>query len=145
MGRRPDVPKTNAYRRATKKRTIFVGDGAPTSRKQTHTAAQQKEWLVKAAKRLITLWGDEISSVELHDYAAREYPEMLSLFYKPRWKKYINSLDRSLKANQPWNDYDRYADESQFVNRDAVYPKQKSSALSDDIHTVLQFFDPIEK
>ena len=107
--------------------------------------AKEKDWLVKAAKRLITLWGDEISSVELHDYAAREYPEMLSLFYKPRWKKYINSLDRSLKANQPWNDYDRYADENQFVNRDTVYPKQKSSALFDDIRTVLQYFDPKTK
>ena len=108
-------------------------------------SVKEKEWLTKSAKRLITLWGDEVSSVELHDYAAREYPEMLHLFYKPRWEKYIASLSDSLKAGATWQDYDRYTDENRFVEANTVYPHQESSDLYDDVRAVLQYFDSIEE
>ncbi len=99
---------------------------------------QEKQWLVQNAKRMITLWGDEVSSLELHDYSAREYPEMLSLFYKSRWEKYINSLYQSLKTEEPWQDYDRYEEECSFIHQETVYSCQKDSKLSDDVRTALR-------
>ena len=108
-------------------------------------SAKEKRWLVQTSKRLITLWGDELSSVELHDYAAREYPEMLSLFYRPRWKKYIDSLYTALKTQQPWKDYDRYEDECRFIDQDTVYPCQISSQLYDDVCAALQNLTALKK
>lgn len=82
--------------------------------KRGHTRADQ-EWLETCVKRLITLWGSREGSRTLHDYAAREYGDMLRYFYKPRWEKYISVLRDCLKTGQPFREYDHYSDEEKFL------------------------------
>ncbi len=45
------------------------------------------------AKNLITLWASKKGSVELRDYAHREWAGMIRDFYKVRWQTYLNQLD----------------------------------------------------
>ena len=100
--------------------------------------AAEKAWLVKNAKRLITLWGEESGSVTLHDYAAREYGDLLRYFYKPRWEKYLSALENALEQNAPFVDYDRYADEVEFVNEEREYSRSVSENLDEVAKKVLQ-------
>ncbi len=100
--------------------------------------AAEKAWLVKNAKRLITLWGEEKGSVTLHDYAAREYGDMLRHFYKPRWKKYLSALKRALDEGTNFVDYDRYADEILFVNEEKEYSREVRKDLQEVAQKVLQ-------
>jgi len=84
---------------------------------------EDKRWLTVNAKRLITLWGDREGSVSLHDYAAREYGDMLRYFYKPRWEKYISVLRDCLEKGIPFQDYDRYGEEEEFLFSEQEYSR----------------------
>lgn len=99
---------------------------------------KEKTWLVKNAKRLITLWGEEKGSVTLHDYAAREYGDMLRFFYKPRWEKYLSAVKTALEKGEPFVDYERYADELEFVNEEKEYSREVKKDLQTAAEKVLQ-------
>ncbi len=90
---------------------------------------EEKEWLAKSAKRLITLWGKEDGSISLHDYAAREYGDLLRYFYKPRWEAFVQSLVGSLEESQPLQEIDWYAFENAFVKEEKEYNRSVSKDL----------------
>jgi alpha-N-acetylglucosaminidase len=90
---------------------------------------EEKRWLIKNAKRLITLWGEEKGSVSLHDYAAREYGDMLRCFYKPRWQKYIKTLFCALQEGKAYEEYERYTDEIAFVCENKEYNRENNTDL----------------
>lgn len=98
----------------------------------------EKSWLVKNAKRLITLWGEEEGSVTLYDYAAREYGDMLRYFYKPRWEKYLTALKKAMEKQETFVDYDRYADEVVFVNEEKEYSREIKNGLDAVAKNILQ-------
>lgn len=98
----------------------------------------EKRWLIKNAKRLITLWGEEKGSVSLHDYAAREYGDMLRFFYKPRWEKYIQKLSDSIQKGKCYEEYDRYADEFAFVDSENTYSRAVNENLLAVATNILQ-------
>lgn len=90
---------------------------------------EDREWLTVSAKRLITLWGDREGSRLLHDYAAREYGDMLRHFYRPRWEKYISVLRDCLKKGVLFRDYDRYEEEEKFLYERREYSRRISGDL----------------
>lgn len=105
--------------------------------KRGHTD-KEKAWLVKNAKRLITLWGEETGSRLLHDYSAREFGDMLRFFYKPRWEKYVSALRTALERGEEFVEYDRYEDEVAFVNEEKEYPRCVKNGLDEKAEKVLK-------
>lgn len=93
---------------------------------------EEKDWFRRIALRLITTWGDQ--ATPLHDYAAREYGDMLRYFYKPRWEKYIGELSFALKNGTDFVDYEHHEDEKSFIERKEEYTR----ICSTDIYQVVQ-------
>ncbi len=91
--------------------------------------AEEKAWFERISKTLVTLWGDRQGSQSLHDYAAREYGDMLRYFYKPRWEKFIKDMVRSLEQNTELPQTDWYAFEYAFVAGRAEYNREISKEL----------------
>ena len=90
---------------------------------------EEKRALRENAKRLITLWGLNEAAVFLHDYAPREYGDMLRYFYKPRWEKYLKRAKVSLEKGEPIADYNRYPDENAFIKDEKEYSREVSCQL----------------
>ena len=61
---------------------------------------KDKQWLVRCAKLLITFWGEGEDCATLHDYAAREYGDMLRCFYKPRWENLLMKREKHCKKEE---------------------------------------------
>lgn len=99
--------------------------------KRGHTEAE-KVWLSRVAKRLITLWS-RYGSRGLHDYAPREYGDMLRYFYKPRWEKYVRVLSQAIEKDEPFEMYPFYEDEYAFV----VKYEEYSRDISKDVYTAI--------
>lgn len=82
---------------------------------------EDKKWLTRCAKLLITFWGESKDCLRLHDYAAREYGDMLRYFYKPRWEKFINNARTALREGKETAMYDRYKYDKAFLEKDKKY------------------------
>ncbi|AYD47709.1 alpha-N-acetylglucosaminidase [Arachidicoccus soli] len=83
----------------------------------------------KNARDLITLWGDENSS--LHEYACRQWSGLLNDFYKPRWQAYFNARINYMRRFGTEKGFDQGAFDKQivefewgFVNAIKKYPTQ---------------------
>ena len=83
---------------------------------------KDKQWLVRCAKLLITFWGEGEDCATLHDYAAREYGDMLRCFYKPRWEKFINDARKALQEDKETVSYNRYQHDKAFLESEQEYP-----------------------
>jgi alpha-N-acetylglucosaminidase len=59
--------------------------------------AEEKALYERNARDLITLWGDANSP--LHEYANRQWSNLLNDFYKQRWQQFFAMLQRSLQNN----------------------------------------------
>lgn len=53
-------------------------------------APKQKEEMTRQIRRLITMWSSQPSS--LNDYSHRQFAEMLSHYYLPRWQAFFDSI-----------------------------------------------------
>ncbi|WP_218952411.1 alpha-N-acetylglucosaminidase [Amycolatopsis anabasis] len=74
-------------------------------------------------RSIITTWGDRVSSAEgLHDYANRQLAGLESDFYRARWQRYFDSLDRSLVTGQPPEAIDWFAFEDGWAHQRKAYP-----------------------
>jgi alpha-N-acetylglucosaminidase len=61
--------------------------------------ARHYEW---NARNQITLWGPKDS--DLHEYAHKHWSGLVSGFYLPRWKQFLERLEVSLDKNKPFDD-----------------------------------------
>ncbi|MBI5687690.1 MAG: alpha-N-acetylglucosaminidase C-terminal domain-containing protein [Verrucomicrobia bacterium] len=50
------------------------------------------------ARRVLTLWGETFA---INDYARRQWSGMLSGYYAPRWKRFLDAAAASLRENKP--------------------------------------------
>ena len=98
---------------------------------------EDKQWLVRCAKWLITFWGEGEDCATLHDYAAREYDDMLHYFYKPRWEKFINAARKSLQEGKELSSYNRYQYDKVFLENQQKYSIKKRQDLSDVAKIIL--------
>lgn len=72
------------------------------------------------AKRLINSWADINYTLELNDYAMREYSELLENYNLPRWNKFLSLVEDAIKNNKELVDYDYIKDSIKF-NNDGIY------------------------
>lgn len=75
------------------------------------TAEDDRRLFSYNAKNLITLWASKDGSVELRDYAHREWSGMIKNFYKKRWQAYLNLLelffyDREAMPSIDWKEFE---------------------------------------
>ncbi len=101
-------------------RHSLLGPWLEMARAEGNTPAQ-KAYMEFQARTIITLWGDQAGSPELHDYAAREWDGMLQDFYRPRWQSFINILRCSLVTGNKPMDYDRHSSEYFFTTLSKNY------------------------
>jgi alpha-N-acetylglucosaminidase len=86
----------------------------------------EKALYERNARNLITLWGDANSP--LHEYANRQWSGLLNDFYKPRWQKFFNMLQLSLRTNTSPDlkkfEHNIRAWEWHWVNEQKTFPVQ---------------------
>ncbi|MCX2575095.1 alpha-N-acetylglucosaminidase [Pedobacter sandarakinus] len=61
------------------------------SAKSWGTTQQEMDLYERNARNLITLWGDENST--LREYACKQWSGLLKGFYKPRWESFFKAID----------------------------------------------------
>jgi alpha-N-acetylglucosaminidase len=61
----------------------------------------EKDLYERNARNLITLWGDQNNG--LHEYSCRQWSGLINGFYKPRWEKFFQVLNESLKKGTSAN------------------------------------------
>ena len=74
----------------------------------------EKRWFEWNARALITVWAPKEGDI-LHDYAAREYYDLIHDFYRPRWEAFISSLELSMYTCKPVREYEAYDQEILFT------------------------------
>jgi alpha-N-acetylglucosaminidase len=62
------------------------------------TNPKEKMVYERNARNLITLWGDKNSP--LHEYSCRQWSGLLNDFYKVRWQKFFDVLNKSITAKK---------------------------------------------
>lgn len=98
---------------------------------------KDKKWLVRSAKLLITFWTESKNGYGLHDYAAREYGDMLRYFYRPRWEKFIQAARVGIKNNEKVENYDRYNNDKAFLEDDKNYTLRVNDNFFEIVQMVL--------
>ena len=98
---------------------------------------EDKKWLVRCAKLLITFWGESKDCLTLHDYAAREYGDMLRYFYKPRWEIFIKNARKALQEGKEAVNYDRYQHDKTFLEQEKEYSVKVQDDLFEVAKTIL--------
>jgi len=63
------------------------------------------------ARSLLTIWGDRQASeaAALHDYGNRDWAGLTRDYYRVRWQKYFDTLDRSLRSGSEPTPIDWFA------------------------------------
>jgi alpha-N-acetylglucosaminidase len=74
-------------------------------------SAAEAEQFAYDQRSILTVWGDRSGADEggLHDYANRQLAGLVSGLYKPRWRRYLASLQQSLASGRPPEKIDWFA------------------------------------
>jgi len=93
--------------------------------KRWGTTPQERARFEWNARRVLTLWG---TGKAIRDYARREWSGMLTGFYLPRWQMFLDALEQSLAAGEPF-DGAAFARrllqwEDGWANRSDAYPTE---------------------
>lgn len=77
------------------------------------------------ARSILTTWGDRgASEAGLHDYGNKDWSGLVSHYYRPRWQRYFNALDASLKTGQKVETFDWFQFGEQWNRSTDRYPVQ---------------------
>lgn len=94
--------------------------------KRMGTTGAEKKLYEKNARNLITLWGDQNSS--LNEYSCRQWSGLISSFYKPRWQQFFSYASQQLKSGAK---LDQKAFEEkvkhwewEWVNKNDLFPEK---------------------
>lgn len=90
---------------------------------------QEKRWLVRVSKLLITFWGEHPDCYSLYDYSPREFGDMLRYFYRPRWEKYVHDAKAAIEKGEEVLPYDRHTYDTPFVYDEKEYPRETSGNI----------------
>jgi alpha-N-acetylglucosaminidase (NAGLU)-like protein len=69
---------------------------------------------------LVTYWGPDDPTTELHDYANKEWSGLLRDFYQPRWEMFVRNLSAQLDG-KPAPEPDYFAFEKQWTEQRLEY------------------------
>lgn len=100
--------------------------------KRWGTTPAEKRLYEKNARNLLTLWGDQNST--LREYACRQWAGLLNGYYKKRWEQFFAYVTQQMQSKQPVNekDFDNQIKgwEWSWVNSREIYPdKPKGDAV----------------
>jgi alpha-N-acetylglucosaminidase len=95
------------------------------------------------ARSLLTIWGDRQASegAGLHDYANRDWAGLTGDYYRPRWRKYFDALDESLRTGAAPKPIDWFAIGARWshgTGRYSVRPSGDTYALASQVAAVMQ-------
>ena len=105
---------------------FLLGTWLENAKSWGHTEEEKRhyEW---NARTILTLWG---FSGSLDDYAAKQWAGMMRDYYGHRWKRFSETLDRSLADNTPWNEERFQADllkwQADWAKATTVFPTKPS-------------------
>ncbi|MFI7121899.1 alpha-N-acetylglucosaminidase TIM-barrel domain-containing protein [Amycolatopsis sp. NPDC049868] len=74
------------------------------------STAEEKALMRSDAARLVTEWGDRPGAGHVSDYANRDWHGLLSTYYIPRWRRYLDSVRRNVTDNEPIPKFDWFAE-----------------------------------
>lgn len=101
---------------------FLLGGWLEDSKRWGATPAERAkcEW---NARRVLTLWGQTFA---INDYARRQWSGMLTGYYAPRWKRFLDAAVESLQDNKPL-DSKKYNEEllkwtAQWADRHKNFP-----------------------
>ena len=102
---------------------------------------QEKIMYVFNAKNLITLWASKEGSIELRDYAHREWSGMMKGFYKKRWSAFLCLMSMYFERQEEmpeikWTDYDMV-----FALENERYPVTPEGDLYEAAKDILNFLE----
>ncbi|MVN92808.1 alpha-N-acetylglucosaminidase [Mucilaginibacter aquatilis] len=121
------------------RKEFMLGEWINTAR-ACGVTPQEKALYEQNAKDLITLWGDK--DCPLNEYACRQWNGLLSDFYKPRWKQFIDELTLDLRGQKSM-DYKAFTSkikdwEWAWVNARKDYPatpKENTITVATQLHS----------
>jgi len=104
--------------------------------------AAERAVLEYDARSILTSWGERTASQEggLHDYANRDWAGLVGGYYRARWQRYLDSLERALASHAAPEPIDWYAMADAWNRgreRHATEPVGDSYALALRIATTL--------
>ncbi|HEY5591088.1 MAG TPA: alpha-N-acetylglucosaminidase [Paludibacter sp.] len=82
------------------RKDFLLGNWLNDAKKWGNTP-EEKELYEKNARNLITLWGDRDN--RLHEYACKQWAGMLNGFYKIRWEKFFDQVNRDMVQNKEFD------------------------------------------
>lgn len=131
---------------ATRK-DFLLGKWINDARKWGKTPAE-KDLFEKNARNLITLWGDEKTT--LHEYANKQWSGMISGFYKPRWVQYFEYVNTQMaqqkSIDQKQIEKDITAWEWKWVNGHEPYAdKPRGNSVAMALRLYQKYHDEMEK
>jgi alpha-N-acetylglucosaminidase len=68
------------------------------------TNEEEKAYYKSMAATLPTIWGADKPTINLYDYAWREWGGLVNTFYKKRWELWISELDAKMAAKKSYMD-----------------------------------------
>lgn len=67
----------------------------------------QKKYFDRCARMLLTIWGDFDADAVLYDYAWREWNGLIAEYYIPRWERFYEMLEQSVRDKTPLERYSK--------------------------------------
>jgi alpha-N-acetylglucosaminidase len=108
------------------------------------TNSQEKALYERNARDLITLWGDANSP--LHEYSCRQWCGLMTDFYKIRWQKFFQEIEKALSTGNELNtiEFEKTisAWEWQWVNSEKDFPTVPSG---NSIQVAQQLYEKYRK
>ncbi|MGW7684514.1 alpha-N-acetylglucosaminidase TIM-barrel domain-containing protein [Kribbella sp. NPDC054772] len=91
--------------------------------------------LQKSARTILTIWGTRAGfNAGLSDYANREWSGLISTYYAPRWKAYLDDLSAALRDSRAPSTFDWYQRGADWTASTTPLPQKPTG----DIHQVAQ-------
>lgn len=97
------------------------------------------------ARKLITYWGPDNPATSVHDYANKEWSGLLTDYYKPRWQKFFENLNKQLDGHTP-APIDYFAMEKAWCEETKTYPTTPYPGnYLNVVDSAMQFIIPLYK
>ena len=102
---------------------------------------EEKDLYEYNARAVVTMW-EPAKKSRLRDYASKQWNGLLKGFYLPRWELFLERLQQSLAANEPYDRRKYYRDlkemELNWIFQTDEYP---SKSQGDTIQTARRLFE----
>ncbi|NIM14896.1 MAG: alpha-N-acetylglucosaminidase [Candidatus Aminicenantes bacterium] len=107
--------------------------------------AEEKDFYQWNARAIVTMW-EPAKTSQLRDYASKQWSGLLSDFYLPRWKLFLDRLAESLKDNKRLDKKKFFNDlkemELRWIQQTDNYPSQPNGNTLEVAHRLFKKYIP---